>query len=163
MVVKTSLGDRLLQRWRLLNRMPGGRWLFNRILAHMVPYSGSIAARITDLEPGYARIELPDRRRVRNHLNSIHAVALVNLGELTSGLAMMAALPAGMRGIVTALNIVYIKKARGTLVAECHSQLSPDLMAIDDDVDFKVVTDIRDHDGDMVAQAEVTWRLGQMR
>ena len=163
MVVKTSLGDRLLQRWRLLSRIPGGRWLFNRILARMVPYSGSIAARITDLEPGYARIELPDRRRVHNHLNSIHAVALVNLGELTSGLAMMAALPAGMRGIVTALNIVYIKKARGTLIAESRSQLSPDLMAIDDDVDFKVVTDIRDHDGDMVAQAEVTWRLGQMR
>jgi acyl-coenzyme A thioesterase PaaI-like protein len=163
MDVKLSPGVKLLQRWRLLQRIPGGPWLFSRVLARMVPYSGSIAARIRVLEPGYARVELPDRRRVRNHLDSIHAVALLNLAELAGGLAMMAALPAGVRGIVTSLHIDYVKKGRGTLIAECHCQLPAQVATLSDDMEYKVLATIRDATDNCVARAEVCWRLGPVR
>lgn len=153
----------MLRRWRQLRGVPGGCWLFNHVLAQMVPYSGALGARVIELEPGFARIELPDRRRVRNHLDSIHAVALANLGELASGLAMMAALPEGLRGIVTSLHIDYLKKARGTLIAESRSQLPDRLAELNEDVGLKVVSEIRDADHDIVARAEVCWRLGPVR
>jgi acyl-coenzyme A thioesterase PaaI-like protein len=152
----SSPGHTLLLLWNRLAPLPGGKRLFAWFLGRRVPYSGSIVPRVLSLEAGHARIELRDRRRVRNHLQSIHAVALANLGELTSGLAMTTALPADVRGIVVSLRMDYTKKARGTLVAEAQC----DVPAISGDTQYDAIATIRDEAGDVVARAVVTWKLG---
>lgn len=152
-------GHTLLLLWNRLSPLPGGKRLFGWFLGRRVPYSGTIAPRVVSLEPGRARIELRDRRRVRNHLESIHAIALANLGELTSGLAMTTALPRDVRGIVVSLRLEYTKKARGTLTAEAHC----DVPEITGDTQYDAIATIRDDAGDVVARAIVTWKLGVQR
>src|SRR5689334_2684635 len=141
--------------WRRLSRVPFGRALFSMMIGRMVPYTGSIGARCEELSPGTSRWTLKDRRKVRNHLHSIHAVALVNLAEVSSGSAMLTALGPGIRGIVTGLEITYLKKARGTLTATGRSTVP--------EVDGKTAVDayaeITDTSGDVVARAVVHWQL----
>lgn len=145
----------LLRSWRKLSPLPGGKKLFSMMVGRTAPYTATIGAYCDALEPGYSRWLLRDRKKVRNHLNSVHAIALVNLAEVASGTAMLTALPPGVRGIVTGLSIEYVKKARGVLTAECRC--SPgDVTA---DREEQLHADIRDADGDIVARATVNWKL----
>lgn len=148
-------GERILSSWRRLAHRPGGRWLFSKLLGRMVPYTGALGAQIVELTPGRTVVVLRDRRGVRNHLRSIHAVALANLCELASGTAMLTALPAGVRGIVTHLEITYLKKARGTLTATADVVIPPVIAR----TELKPEATVTDAAGDVVATARVTWKV----
>ena len=151
-----TMGARLLRTWRRLSALPGGRALFARLLGRMVPYSGSIRPDVLELEPGRALVAITERRALRNHFRSVHAIALANLGELASGLAMTLALPPGVRGIPVRIEVDYLKKARGRIVAEGRGVVPP---AIADGTDATATADLRDEAGDVVARVIVRWRL----
>ena len=151
-----SIGPDLRRQWRRACAIPGGRWLFNRLLRLRVPYTGSLGAVVRSLEPGYCEVQLQDCRRLRNHLQSIHAMALANLGEMVTGLALLSGLPDAARAILTGFSIDYLKKARGTLLARCRC----DVPTGNDPGDVDVDGEIRDSAGTLVATVRARWRIG---
>ena len=151
-----SAGARLLSTWDTLSRLPAGRWFFTQVIKRTIPYSGSVNPRVEVLEPGYARISITQRRRLEQHLGSIHAIALMNVAEFASGAAMTTALPQGYRGIVTKITMEYFKKARGTVTAESRPAL-PDPL-VEGEYDF--TADVTDESRSLVARATVRWKLG---
>jgi acyl-coenzyme A thioesterase PaaI-like protein len=151
-----SPGARIRSTWSSLKSLPGGRWLFGLVLRFMNPYSGAVGARVDTLEPGYAKLVLKQRRGVENHLNSVHAIALANIAEMASGLAMLTGLPDTVRGIPTKISIEYLKKARGVLTAQARVAV-PDVKG---DMDYIVTSVVTNEAGEEVARAQVTWKLG---
>ncbi len=150
--------QRLLRRWRSLSALPGGKWLFSRLLGWMVPYSGNLGASIRVLEPGHCLLRIHDRRALRNHLRSIHALALANAGELCSGLALYTQLPPRLRGIPVELCTRYVQKARGSLLAEGRV-----LDALpEQEGDVCVEGCITDDQGQTVAITQVRWRISPL-
>lgn len=150
-----SHGRAIRESWKRLSSLPGGRWLFGRMLSRMVPYTGTIRPRFLEIRPGFARVAMRDRRAVRNHLNSVHAIALTNLAEVASGVAMVVALPDDVRGIPIRISIDFVKKARGELTAECQCEVPK----VYTPIEVELHPEIRDSGGDVVARATVRWRL----
>ncbi|MGQ0813728.1 MAG: hotdog fold domain-containing protein [Gemmatimonadota bacterium] len=155
MTQNVSPAARLLQKWQRLENKPGGKWLFARILGFSIPYTATVNPRVLRVEPGFARVEIDDRRRIRNHLSSIHAIAIANVGELTGGLAMTATLPPDVRSILTGLNVEFKKKARGTLTAECRCVV-PQVI---EPMEYELTSSVFDAERTEVATVTATWRL----
>ncbi|MCP4186277.1 MAG: DUF4442 domain-containing protein [Gammaproteobacteria bacterium] len=147
----------LIKWWQRLQPFPVGDRIFSYFLGRYTPYSGTISAHVVALSPGKAQVSIRDRHKVRNHLKSIHAIALINLGEIATGLAVLSTIPNNMRGIVLGLEAEYLKKARGKLTAKASFELPA---AIDDSTAVKVSADISDQAGDVVSRVHATWLLG---
>jgi acyl-coenzyme A thioesterase PaaI-like protein len=99
---------------------------------------------------------MADRRRVRNHLRSVHAVALVNLAELTGNAAMAYSMPDDARFIVAGLSIEYVKKARGTITAESHCPIPEN----NEKATYEVPVVLRNDSGEEVARATLQTLIG---
>lgn len=147
----------IMENWRRLGNSSLGRWFFSRMIGWFVPYSGGIRPLVTELGGGKVKIQIKDRRAIRNHLRSVHAIALANMGELASGLAMMSILPKHCRAIVTHLEIDYLKKARGVLDVIGHAVL-PD--SISEETEIIVNAEIVNSDHELLATLKVTWQVG---
>lgn len=151
-----SSASPILRTFRFCQRMPGGQRLFRFILGRKVPYTGTIKARVDELTPGHSRVRMADRRKLRNHLRSVHAIALANLGELATGLAMMAALPTDARGIPVEIKVEFLKKARGEISADAHCSV-PD---VSERHEHPVEAILFDEEGDKVARFSARWMVG---
>lgn len=153
---ETTPNNSLLALWNRACSLPAGKTLFSYALRWKVPYSGTIKARVEELSAGYAKVRMGDRRRVRNHFDSIHAVAMTNLGELASGLAMTAAMPPHLRGIPVHFTIEFMKKARGEIVAEGRAPI-PETA---EQREYEVEATLEDQTGARVARFTARWAVG---
>lgn len=143
----------LLSLYRRMTRWPAGHWLFSRAVCFKAPYFATIAPRIVALEPGRCEVRIRDRRRVHNHIGTVHAIALCNLAELAGGVMTDATIPSGMRWIPKGMTVEYLKKAVGTL----HGVATPDipLVQADSGYDAPVTVAVTDNAGDTVFRARI--------
>ncbi len=152
-------GNLVRDAWDRLHRLPGGRRVFSKLLGVVAPYTGSIDARIVELGRGHSRVVLDDRREVRNHLRSIHAIALANLAEVTGNVAVAYSLADDARFIVAGMSIDYVKKARGAITGTCDV----DLPATSARTEIEVPVELRDGGGELVATARLRTLIGPKR
>ncbi len=143
----------LLSLYRKFTRWPAGRWLFSRAICFKAPYFGTIAPRIVSLEPNRCEVRIADRRRVHNHIGTVHAIALCNLAELAAGVMTDATLPASMRWIPKGMTVEYLKKATGTM----HGVATPDVPLVESTSGYElpVTVIVKNDAGEAVFRAAI--------
>ena len=103
--------------WRRLSGVPLGRWLFSRAVCLRAPYFGSISPLLLEVEPERVVARVRKRRKVKNHIGTVHALAIGNLCELCAGVLMEAAIPGDRRWIPKGMTIRYLAKAATDVIA----------------------------------------------
>jgi len=147
--------------WKLCRRTPFGDRVYSLFVGFVTPYTASLNFRVVELEEDRCRVKLFDRPWLRNPFGSIHAVALANLGEVTSGLLVYGQLQRRVegvirKGIVQKLSATYSSKARGTITASCTDVVLP---TTEGQHELRVVTRINDSKGIECAIVEAIWNI----
>ncbi|HET9073234.1 MAG TPA: hotdog fold domain-containing protein [Solirubrobacteraceae bacterium] len=139
----------LMRLHRRLSPLPLGGTLFSLAYQAAAPYFLTIPARVQEVAPGRARARMAQRPWVRNHLGTVHAIALCNLAEFVMGACAEATVPDSHRWIPKGMTVAYLAKARGTMHATAVLDLPPALsdrqeatveISVDDDAGTTVFT-----------------------
>ena len=139
---------------------PLGRWLFSRAVCFRAPYFGTIRPRFVELRPGYCLATMRKRRRVQNHIGTVHAIAMANLCELAAGTMTEVTVPVGMRWIPKGMTIEYLAKATTHLSAVARIDPMPPFDAA---ADVPVVVEVNDAAGAVVVRAVITMYVSPRR
>jgi acyl-coenzyme A thioesterase PaaI-like protein len=112
--------SQVLTLWNKSSALPLGGRVFSFLFAQKAPYFASIRPRFLTVEPNHVELLIPKRRRVHNHLGTVHAIALCNGLEAAMGALAEATIPADKRWIPKGMEVAYTAKATGdvTCIAE---------------------------------------------
>ncbi len=137
-----------------------GRWLCSRLICNRAPYFGSISPLLETLEPGSCVATIQHRRRVQNHIGTVHAIALCNLAEFVGGLATDAAMTSALRWIPKGMTVRYLKKAVGPMRAEAILDEIGEIGSGSERIAHVVV---KDRAGESVFSAEISMWVSPKR
>ena len=101
-------------------RCPSGDRIFSLAFSQKAPYFATIRPRFTVIEPNRAELVITKRRRVHNHIKTVHAIALCNGLEAAMGALAESTIPRDRRWIPKGMEVAYTAKADSdvTCIAE---------------------------------------------
>ncbi len=136
--------------WKKTTSKPAGKWLFSKMVCLKAPYFGSIKPLFNVLRPEYCEVLLKKRRRVTNHIGTVHAIAMCNMAELAGGTMTEVTTPNTHRWIPKGMTVEYIKKAESNLKA-IATPVGP--MNLDQAGVYQVSVDVVDKNNEKVFHA----------
>ncbi len=145
----------VLDNYKKMAVLPDGKRKFSEFVCQITPYFASIEPLVEELRPGYGKWSMKKRVEVQNHLQTVHAIAMCNLCEVTAGLTTEVSIPEHKRWIPIGMTVRYLKKAKTDLTAECNIE-GTDWETVSD---LKIDVDVKDTDGVVVMQAEITMKV----
>ncbi len=87
------------------------------MMGRAVPFVGTAGLEIEDLTARRAVVCVRNRRRVQNHLRTVHAAAMALVAETASGLLVGMNVPDGRVPVIKSMHVDFLKRAQGAMRA----------------------------------------------
>lgn len=141
----------LMSLYEKASKLPGGKFVFSRLLARKAPYFASVAPFVEVLKPHHCEVVLKKRKSVENHIGTVHVIAIANGLECAMGACAEASIPSHLRWIPKGMDLRYTAKATSDI--RCVADIDPNSWGADQNVDV-IVKAMRD-DGTVVVEGTI--------
>lgn len=140
--------------------MPLGmkRQLITWVFGGTVKFVRTAGIRFLELGEERAVLVIPNRRKVRNHIGTVHASAMGLLAETATGAVLGMNVPDDRVPVLRGMKVNYLKRAQGALRAE--ATLTPEMrerIQKDERGDLVVPVKVTDESGEMPLECEMLW------
>lgn len=142
------------------NRYPA--WLGNRLITfmfrHTVKLAGTASLRILGTDGKQVTFKLRNKKKIQNHIGSVHAAAMALLAESATGFVTGINLPGDKLPLMKSMNLNYVRRASGDLIAVASltdQQIIQMQEAEKGEVNVKV--QVTDENGDVPVECEMIW------
>jgi hypothetical protein len=115
---------KVLTLYRQVSRLPQGRRVFSRLFTLKAPYFATVRPQFVELRPNYAELTIRKRRRVHNHIKTVHVIAICNGLEAAMGALAEASVPRDKRWIPKGMEVAYTAKAVSDIT--CIAETDPE-------------------------------------
>jgi acyl-coenzyme A thioesterase PaaI-like protein len=142
------------------------RWWLNGLLGWMIPFNRPHGFKVSPLQAGGIRVDIPYWRINHNHIKGIHACALATAAEYCSGLALLEKLDAKQyRLIMKTLHMDYHYQAKArahAVFAPASEELTEQVkgpLATNEAVLYTAVVELHDVKQNHLATGRITWQV----
>lgn len=134
------------------------RPILSFVIGRTIKFAGTAGIAIDILDSNRCQITLKNRRKVQNHIGSVHAAATALLAESASGFVVGMNLSPKSLPLLKSMHVDYIKRSTGDLVAkvilsdEQKQRLQSTLKG-----EVKIQVEVTDELGVEPVNCEMTW------
>lgn len=92
--------------------------LLSLLFGRTIKFAGTAGVIVRQLDLQQACLVLPNRKKVQNHIGSVHAAATALLGESASGFLLGMHVPDDRIPLLKTMHVQYLKRSTGALTAK---------------------------------------------
>jgi acyl-coenzyme A thioesterase PaaI-like protein len=144
------------------NAMKKPLWLRFKILTYMFRYKvklvGTCKVDIKETDLKSVTFFVKNRRKVQNHIGSVHAATIALIAESATGFVVGVNLPGDKLPLIKSMNLKYVKRAFGDMQATAtltYEQIQ--VLKNEPKGDFLVDVKVTDERGDEPVIAQMHW------
>ncbi len=116
--------NKTLSTFRKLEKLPFGKSLFSIIVSRVAPYFSTIDPHIIELIPNQCTCVIKKKKKVFNHIKTVHVIAICNGLEMAMGVMAEASVPKHLRWIPKGMTVDYTAKAGSDI--RCVAEVNQD-------------------------------------
>ncbi len=136
----------------------------SKAMGRVIKYAGTSGLRFEKLTPNECIIVIPNRKKVQNHIGSVHAAAMGLLAETATGFMTGLSVPDNRIIVIKSMNLEYLKQATGDMKAVAtFSDKQVDYIKQNEKGDINVPVVITDEKGIETVKATMVWAWAPKR
>ncbi|MDF2178715.1 DUF4442 domain-containing protein [Aliiglaciecola sp. CAU 1673] len=133
-------------------------FIMTRAFCSKVKLAGTAGVEILQTDGKSVTFRLKNRKKVQNHIGSVHAAGMALLAESATGFITGINLPGDKLPLIKSMNIRYLTRAQGDMQAVAHlSDEQISAMMQQDKGEVNVAVKVTDATGTQTVDCEMIW------
>lgn len=152
--------NRLNKVMNNIARLPKGWQPFvrSKLIGKIIPFAGTAGCSIQTLTNNECVVVLKNRKKVGNHIGTLHAAAMALVAESATGFVTGMNVPDSRVVVIRSMELTYLKRTNGDLTAKATlSDEDVRRLTTEEKGDITVPVKMTDEDGNETVTAKMVW------